>query len=369
MVMQFEVNLNYNPIGKENNKGSTDTIGSNNNKLDEWKECRSSIARFDEAIRDIRKFGFTMLTGILSANSYLFVTITSFSYLEKFGISIITLLLIFALFRIDRYHEIYLMGAVQTALDLEEDIGYNLTKNISSNIRNATTDEWGSGLYFGFGIITILPPLVTTIALDIKNIEANLEFIIAMIATIMVFSIIFIYYDLVTRYKVNWPDSPEQVILHYIETGERIDLKNKTEDEVNKPNEEEKEENKTENEINKADKEEDKSEKKVGESIIQHNNIKEIMNKYGLGIDELVDILYLLMRYHNVRIDDKELFIKKKKVNDFDKLLMIRRKKRYKNVIKKIMAPDIEEEKWYQKIQKIFKKLSSKSSDSQKPNA
>ena len=38
----------------------------------EWKECRSSIGRFDEAITSIRKYGFTLVTALLSADGYIY---------------------------------------------------------------------------------------------------------------------------------------------------------------------------------------------------------------------------------------------------------------------------------------------------------
>lgn len=42
----------------------------------EWNECRCSIARFDTIIVDIRKYGFTLITGPLTADAFLFVKVS-----------------------------------------------------------------------------------------------------------------------------------------------------------------------------------------------------------------------------------------------------------------------------------------------------
>ena len=47
-----------------------------------------------------------------------------------------------------------------------------------------------------------------------------------MIAILAIFSIIFIYYDVVTRYKVIWPESPESKMLKIIEGNKKgIEIK------------------------------------------------------------------------------------------------------------------------------------------------
>lgn len=41
------------------------------NALDEWKEARSVIARFDNNLHDLRNYRFTFVTGLLAANGLL----------------------------------------------------------------------------------------------------------------------------------------------------------------------------------------------------------------------------------------------------------------------------------------------------------
>jgi hypothetical protein len=49
--------------------GSTDD--NNNNFNDEWKACRKYIDKFDKLLIDLRKYGFSFVTGLMTAGSFL----------------------------------------------------------------------------------------------------------------------------------------------------------------------------------------------------------------------------------------------------------------------------------------------------------
>jgi hypothetical protein len=85
--------------------------------LTEWQECRKTIGRLDTTIADLRKFGFSLVTVLITASSFLGQQVPSFE--SKMSVSIAIMLLISVLFAIDRYYTLLLNGAVEKALDLE----------------------------------------------------------------------------------------------------------------------------------------------------------------------------------------------------------------------------------------------------------
>jgi|SRR5579884_1324725 len=115
-------------------------------RLDEWKECRSTIDHFDKIIVDVRKYGFSLITGILTASSIIFTK----THLPPSGQSIVSILamaLIYALFRIDRYHEVFLNAAVNKSIELEIRLGFGLSSRIDVASKKARADTSGRILY------------------------------------------------------------------------------------------------------------------------------------------------------------------------------------------------------------------------------
>jgi hypothetical protein len=90
---------------------------SSGGDLAEWQECRSTIGRLDGTIADLRKFGFSLVTVLISASSF-FGQHASPSE-STMAEAIVIMILIAALFAVDRYYTLLLNGAVERALDLE----------------------------------------------------------------------------------------------------------------------------------------------------------------------------------------------------------------------------------------------------------
>ncbi len=82
----------------------------------EWQECRSTIARFDGYLADIRKYGFTLVTVLLTANA---LVSTGNTAADRPAASIVVMVLLFALFMLDNYYWSLLRGAVDRAKKLE----------------------------------------------------------------------------------------------------------------------------------------------------------------------------------------------------------------------------------------------------------
>jgi hypothetical protein len=85
--------------------------------LTEWQECRQTIGRLDTIIADLRKFGFSLVTVLITASGLVGQQVPSSE--TKASVSIALIILITVLFSVDRYYTLLLNGAVERALDLE----------------------------------------------------------------------------------------------------------------------------------------------------------------------------------------------------------------------------------------------------------
>jgi hypothetical protein len=88
----------------------------------------------DQILEDLRKYGFTIITGLLTAGAFLGKPGTTDSNAEVF---IAVMVLVTALFSIDIYYQVLLSGAVERALDLEAQTKPPIwvTKHISENAK------------------------------------------------------------------------------------------------------------------------------------------------------------------------------------------------------------------------------------------
>lgn len=119
----------------------------------DWQECRTSIARFDEAILSIRKYGFVLITGLLTADGIIYSGMLTNGKLEigtTVGIYLALMILIVGLFRFDRVYEIFLRAAVVHAESLEDKLNISVSKEISKFTKKCATDAWGISLYSSF---------------------------------------------------------------------------------------------------------------------------------------------------------------------------------------------------------------------------
>lgn len=174
--------------------------------LEEWKECRASIDRFDGIIVDIRKYGFTLITGMLTADAFLFVKMSELSFTGKISISILTMVLVFALFVVDRYHEVFLRGAVQRAKEIEDTLRKKLISDISLTCKISDlseinkTDTWGARTYSIFIAASAIPSWTTTVENSL-NIKENMKLLIITIVAVLIFEALIWIYHLTRSYS------------------------------------------------------------------------------------------------------------------------------------------------------------------------
>jgi hypothetical protein len=89
-------------------------------QLEEWKECRTTIGRFDTIISDTRKFGFTLVTGLLAGSALFTGSGQHPDVAATTTAAVVIEALVFSLFLIDRYYFVLLDETVKRALDLEK---------------------------------------------------------------------------------------------------------------------------------------------------------------------------------------------------------------------------------------------------------
>jgi len=85
---------------------------------DEWKECRQTISRFDGILSDTRKYGFTLVTVLLTANA---LVTTANPVVDRTAASIVVMALLLVLYLIESYYNDLLVETASRAIALEGD--------------------------------------------------------------------------------------------------------------------------------------------------------------------------------------------------------------------------------------------------------
>ncbi len=99
---------------------------SGSDVVTEWQAARGVLARFDENLHDLRKYGFSFVTGLLTVDA-LFANISDN---WKLAALIGTMALIVVLSVVDRNYQVFLKGANHRATLLENRCTFELTKII-----------------------------------------------------------------------------------------------------------------------------------------------------------------------------------------------------------------------------------------------
>ncbi|HXZ99437.1 MAG TPA: hypothetical protein VEK76_03730 [Candidatus Binatia bacterium] len=86
----------------------------------EWAECRATIGRMDTALEDLRKYGFTLVTGLLTASGLVGSATSSGTAAQLVpAASLVIMVLVLGLFAVDMYYQVLQRAAVARAADLE----------------------------------------------------------------------------------------------------------------------------------------------------------------------------------------------------------------------------------------------------------
>lgn len=100
----------------------------------EWKEARASIDRFDKISADLRKYGFSLITFLITASSIAFEATGLKSPLPLLIAPFSIMILICGLFLADRYYEVLLLACVLRSRQLEDTSQEILERYFSGNV-------------------------------------------------------------------------------------------------------------------------------------------------------------------------------------------------------------------------------------------
>jgi hypothetical protein len=132
--------------------GTDDPVA--NEPIDEWKECRATTARFDGYLVDTRKYGFTLVTVLLTANA---LVVDKNTAVDRPAASIVILALLFALFMLDNYYWVVLRAAVERSRQLEDNelkgFRTQLSTLISKDVRDTHATDLILAVYVVFALV------------------------------------------------------------------------------------------------------------------------------------------------------------------------------------------------------------------------
>src|SRR5713226_2547591 len=155
----------------------------------EWQEARNIIARFDNNLHDLRKFGFSFITALLTANAILTTTLSSSApgYV-KLGVLLITLGLFVALRQLDQHYRLFQGAAVRRSIILERRLNVELTEEITNyySLSSPKVNWWKNVERFYLGFLVLTLGLGITILYDGSNLLASTMEIIVLVVGVLV---------------------------------------------------------------------------------------------------------------------------------------------------------------------------------------
>ena len=171
------------------------------NPLHEWQECRLTVGRFDGYLADTRKYGFTLVTVLLTANA---LVIPKDAPVDRPAASIVVMVLLLALFMIDNYYWVMLRAAVQRAKDLEVNRD-RITWKLSAQAANSHATDL---VLIFYGLFVAIAALIPVVAL-LSSKPIAVGGLLAVIGAVLVeAAAMFVVYNLV--------EHPKSVVSHFV---------------------------------------------------------------------------------------------------------------------------------------------------------
>lgn len=102
-----------------------DTSKEEGNSFEEWKEVRGIFTRFDGYLNDLRKYGFTVIAGLLTATAI--EAMLKLDESARFALLILTCAFIIALHLFDHNYRQFERAASKRAKILEPVLNINRT--------------------------------------------------------------------------------------------------------------------------------------------------------------------------------------------------------------------------------------------------
>lgn len=173
------------------------------NHLDEWKQARGVLQFFDDKLHDLRKYGFSFVTALLTAEGILIpMKEVIVSAQIKFAVFGVTLLLILALHFIDKNYRVYQRATNMRALVLEKKLNLELSETITDRYKAEHINLIVIGLYL---LLTVGVLLLGWFSLYTDWIYFAILGAIALAATVLIFLLGTSYKY---KYYEDWTISP-----------------------------------------------------------------------------------------------------------------------------------------------------------------
>ncbi|AKB24910.1 hypothetical protein MSMTP_1441 [Methanosarcina sp. MTP4] len=133
------------------------------NALTEWKEARATISKCDECLDGLRRYGFTVITGLLAVDA-----IQSYIKLgnpAKIGLIVITIAFIIGLYILDIYYQRIIEAATIRARILETTVlNFELNETLSDRFEQEDLKKYIKWIYIGFILIAVLIGIMVVIS-------------------------------------------------------------------------------------------------------------------------------------------------------------------------------------------------------------
>lgn len=191
------------------------TSSSYGNALEEWKEARAVLARFDENLHDLRKYGFIFLAALLASDSI--QTILKLEENARLALILITIVFIIALRLVDKNYEQFQSATVIRAMILERILNIELTETISYRYRRDRFSLHVQLLYISFivlagGLGSIILSVGYQLFLSLAFATAGIAFILAFPKTL----------NLILRHSEGLPEEDWIIDRLSCEQGEKV---------------------------------------------------------------------------------------------------------------------------------------------------
>lgn len=138
--------------------GNADSDREYDIHMKEWEIARGVLEFFDDKLHDLRKYGFSFVTALLTAEGVLETSEgASASAGIKFAVFFVTLILILALHLIDRNYVVFQRAATTRALVLERKLNIELSDIITDRYRIEQVNGCVAAVYilFTFGVLVL----------------------------------------------------------------------------------------------------------------------------------------------------------------------------------------------------------------------
>jgi hypothetical protein len=168
----------------------------------EWEESRKAIDKFDGMLIDLRKYGFSFLTGLIAAGSLLGVAAengTEDQFVRiQIAVIIVTMILVITLYWLDIYYETMLTAAVISSEFVEK---YKLKMGLSAFIASFYLySHLGGILKFLYILFLAGLPILGIFVLDFKWSNYTILLLVGFVLCLSFMLYLWRFYDR-TRYK------------------------------------------------------------------------------------------------------------------------------------------------------------------------